>query len=201
MISTQLTLLNESNFATPAELMKRFNYMPLKGPCRCGPSPLFKFARILGERQEITYVKLQSLSAARKIKTSRQVDIEAACTQLTQQDISTYDFIKKLSFKFLPALLWFLSVVYNILTWFYWRKRNGNLAHTDVFLAQKTTVWRKWWFSAHTCWKLTQNMLSKLCFKGKGLSKSWNTFLTKHLINNFIISLCSFSCFKILQKH
>lgn len=65
---------------------------------------LYKFSTVLLERQELTYVRLQSLSAAKRPgPTDRQKDIAEKCQLYIDGQLTPFLFVQKLSFKYLPA--------------------------------------------------------------------------------------------------
>ena len=66
---------------------------------------VYKFAMILLERQELTYVKLQGLAAQRRPDSLMKLrEIKEHCDNLTRGHLTSYEFIHKLSFKFLPVI-------------------------------------------------------------------------------------------------
>ena len=66
---------------------------------------VYKFAMILLGRQELTYVKLQGLAAQRRPDSLMKLrEIQEHCDNLTRGHLTSYEFIHKLSFKFLPVI-------------------------------------------------------------------------------------------------
>ena len=74
---------------------------------------VFKLATVLLQRQELTYIKLQGLSAIKPVGlTSRQQKIKETCDQLLDSKLSFCEYIQTLSFKFLPAVLKCIYQIY-----------------------------------------------------------------------------------------
>ena len=68
----------------------------------CHPNYVYKFATILSKRQELTYVKIEGVAAKRKPLTLKQREIKEACDMILSGSLNSYQFLHKLSFKFLP---------------------------------------------------------------------------------------------------
>ena len=67
---------------------------------------IYKFSSVLLERQELTYVKLQSLAATHHTtSSSRRKEIQDTCQLYLNGELSAFLFIQKMSFKFLPVEL------------------------------------------------------------------------------------------------
>ena len=67
---------------------------------------VYKFAKVMIERQELVYVKLQSLLATRNATlTAKQREMQETCEAFLRKNLTSYEFIHKLSFKFLPTVL------------------------------------------------------------------------------------------------
>ena len=67
---------------------------------------VYKFAKVMIERQELVYVKLQSLLATRNSTlTAKQREMQETCEAFLRKNLTSYEFIHKLSFKFLPTVL------------------------------------------------------------------------------------------------
>ena len=67
---------------------------------------VYKFAKVMIERQELVYVKMQSLLATRNSTlTAKQREMQETCEAFLRKNLTSYEFIHKLSFKFLPTVL------------------------------------------------------------------------------------------------
>ena len=79
----------------------------LKDQVRTVHPNVYKFAMILLDTQElpVIYVKLQGLTAQRRPHSLMKLrEIQEHCDNLTCGHLTFYEFIHKLSFKFLPML-------------------------------------------------------------------------------------------------
>ena len=79
----------------------------------CHPN-VFKFATILSERQELTYVKIQGVAAKRKPLTMKQREIKEACDMILSGSLNSYQFLHKLCFKFIPVITYFRTCTHTV---------------------------------------------------------------------------------------